>query len=222
MISMVVVKHRYKIIFKYKYKRPSIIKYMKISIKGLGTYRGQPITGNIIINSKPFKSFSIPPGKTEEYPYRYLGKPREGEIEAVSVLGSFDFTIPSTFPFLFELSVYKVIPPPPPPAKPHEFCLVPEPSDEQMSSGHFYLKDKCGNWHEYLFTPHATNVMPWADKGYWSSGPKGELLGPITVAMAWDRLNIMGPSGYYEYSNDFPAKIARWYEENYPDEWGQF
>ncbi len=102
---------------------------------------------------------------------------------------------------------------PKPKPKPRE-CIVPEPSDSQMKSGHFYLRDSCGKWHEYLYTPKATPIMPWATKGYWSSGYKGGLLAPITVAMAMMRYSGIG------YLNDFPLKIAAWYKVSYPNLWG--
>lgn len=66
--------------------------------------------------------------------------------------------------------------------------------------------------YEFRFVPGPTPAVPWATKGYWEYGPKGQLLAPITVMMAYQRVKY----GFYP---EIREDIALWYKQNYPELW---
>ena len=68
---------------------------------------------------------------------------------------------------------------------------------------------------KYVFRfvpPPPPPVLSWAVKGYWEYGLEGQLLAPITVMMAYQRLKY----GFYP---EIPVDIAEWYKTNYPELW---
>lgn len=67
--------------------------------------------------------------------------------------------------------------------------------------------------YEFKFVPPPPPpALPWATKGYWEYGPKGQLLVPITPTMAYLRV-------VYGFYPEIPLEIALWYKENYPEYW---